>query len=291
MARATLSTSTSTPLLERPEARSDVKPANSGRRARDPSWIRAFVGLLVGLLGCIHAALAQPTPPNTIRGKVVAYSSGTAFAVLDATDKLKRIKLTGVDAPERKQRFAAEARALASQWLSTAPIEIAVDATDTEQRIHGRVAVNGHDIGLILIEAGLAWCDPNDEARLPSAIRAAYRQGCEQAKNQRRGLWQEANPTPPWDYRKLPQFDPLPGAGKTSSRSCKQIGHETVQCDDGTSYRTVGNQIVGSDGSLYSKRGNTLSGDDGTHYTQRGTTMYGSDGTICRARGRQIDCF
>jgi len=252
---------------------------------------RALVALLVGLLACIHATAAQSTPSNTMRGKVVAYSSGTAFAVLDATDKLKRIKLTGVDAPERKQRFAPEARALASQWLSTTPIEIAVDFTDTEQRIHGRVAVNGHDIGLVLIAAGLAWCDPNDEAHLPLAIRTAYRQGCEQARSQRRGLWQDANPTPPWEYRKLPQFDPLPGTGKTSSISCKQIGHQIVQCDDGTSYRTQGTQIVGSDGSLYSKRGSTLSRDDGTHYTQRGTTVYGSDGTVCRTRGRQIDCF
>ncbi len=245
----------------------------------------------LSLLVCIPCAFAQPTPSSLARAKVVAYSSGTAFAVLDATDKLRRIKLTGVDAPERKQRFAAEARALASQWLGSASIEIAVDATDKEQRIHGRVTVNGNDIGLVLIEAGLAWCDPTDEGHLPPAIRAAYRQGCEQARSQRRGLWQEANPTPPWEYRKLPQFDPLPGAGKTSSRSCKQIGYETVQCDDGTRYRSVGNQVLGSDGSLYSKRGNTLSGDDGTHYTQRGATIYGSDGTVCRARGRQIDCF
>jgi endonuclease YncB( thermonuclease family) len=255
------------------------------------SFALACMSLLFGLLACTPTALAQATPPSTMHGKVVAYSSGTAFALLDATDKVKRIKLTGVDAPERKQRFAAQARALASQWLSTAPIDIAVDATDKEQRIHGRVAVSGRDIGLALIEAGLAWCDPSDEAQLPPAVRATYRQGCEQARSQRRGLWQDANPTPPWEYRKLPEFDPLPGMGKTSSRSCRQIGYETVQCDDGTSYRTVGNQVIGSDGTVYSKRGNTLSRDDGTHYTQRGTSVYGSDGTVCRSRGRQTDCF
>jgi len=234
---------------------------------------------------------AQSPEVDKMRGKVVAYTSGTAFAVLDANEKLRRIKLTGIDAPERKQRFAAEARQLASQWLSTKPIDIAVDSTDKDARIVGRVVVDGRDVALALIEAGLAWCDPADDKLLPEQTRTAYHAACQQAKAQRRGLWQDANPTPPWEYRRIPEFDAPPAQPRNAERNCRDIGYQTVQCDDGKSYRVVGNDIIGSDGSVYARRGNTYTGEDGSRYTQQGPTTYGSDGTVCRSRGRQTSCY
>jgi endonuclease YncB( thermonuclease family) len=235
--------------------------------------------------------LAATAQTESLHAKVISYSSGTAFAVLDPGKKLKRVKLTGVDAPERKQRFAAEARQLAAQWLSTKPIDIAVDGTDKDARIVGRVVVDGRDVALVLIEAGLAWCDPADDKLLSEQTRTAYRAACEQAKAQRRGVWQEANPVAPWEYRKIPEFDPLPAQPRAAERNCKDVGYQTVQCDDGKSYRVVGNDIIGSDGSVYARRGNTYTGEDGSRYTQQGPSTYGSDGTVCRSRGRQTSCY
>jgi len=246
--------------------------------------------LLCCLVLASHAA-AQSTPATILRARVVAIASGTAFAVLDADEKLRRIKLTGVDAPERRQRFAPEASKLASEWLGANPIDIVVDAVGEDNRLHGRVRTDGRDVGLALIEAGLVWCDPHDEHHLPSAVRATYRQACNKATSGRQGLWQDAYPSPPWEYRKIPEFDPLPGAPKSSARSCRQIGYETLQCDDGASYRGIGAQVRGSDGTLYSRRGNMVTGSDGNRFEQQGTTVYGTDGSVCRTRGRRMDCY
>jgi endonuclease YncB( thermonuclease family) len=237
------------------------------------------------------SARADSAPQTAMHAKVIAYSSGTAFAVLDADEQLKRVKLTGVDAPERRQRFAEQAKQLASEWLGAQPIDVVIDTTDKDQRVHGRVSVDGRDVGLTLIEAGLAWCDPHDEASLPGGVREAYRKGCDHARAQRRGLWQDANPTPPWDNRKVPQFDPAPGSASAAPRSCREIGYQTLQCDDGTAYRGVGSQVVGSDGTVYTRRGNTVTGSDGNRYEQQGTRVYGSDGSVCRSRGRRVDCY
>ncbi|MCC6534447.1 MAG: thermonuclease family protein [Burkholderiales bacterium] len=233
---------------------------------------------------------AQYAPGQTLAAKVVVYASGSAFAVLDPNQKVKRVKLTGIDAPERKQRFTAQARQLAAEWLSAKPIAIAIDAIGADERIHGRVDIDGRDVGLILIEAGLAWCDPSDEGHLPATLRQAYRQACDQAKTQRRGLWQDAHPTPPWEYRKMPEFDALPSAAPAPAKHCRDIGYDKLQCEDGTSYRALGNRVVGSDDSVYWRRGNTVSGSDGNRYHQQGTSLYGTDGSVCRARGRRIDC-
>lgn len=252
------------------------------------------VALLVAALLLVpsagHQAQAQTSPPDTLRGKVVSYASGSAFAVLDPAERLARIKLTGIDAPERRQRFAVEARNLASDWLGRRPIDITIDGRDAAGRIHGRVDVDGRDVGLVLIEAGLAWCDPGDEAMLPAATRDTYRAACDRARSSRLGLWQDANPSPPWDYRKLPEFEPPPGPRSDAAKSCREIGYRSVQCDDDTRYRTVGDGIVGSDGSIHVRRGNTVRSDDGTHYTRQGNSLYGSDGTVCRTRGRQTQC-
>jgi len=222
---------------------------------------------------------------------MVAYGSGSAFAVLDQDEKLKRIKLSGVDAPEQRQRFGPQAKLLAAEWLGTGAFDVTVDRTDKDGRIHGRVVVDGHDVGFELIKAGLAWCDPDDIAQVPPSVREKYQQECIHAKAQHRGLWLGQSPTPPWEHRKIPQFEPIPGTEAPARRSCKEIGYQSVQCDDGKTYRVVGNRVLGSDGTIYTRRGNTLTDSDGNRFEQQGTSIYGTDGTVCRTRGQHTDCY
>ena len=256
-------------------------------RSRKSSLLPAVCALV---LQSAHT-LSFAASPETLRVRIVAYGSGTAFAVLDDQEKLKRVKLSGVDSPERTQRFGAQARQLAGEWLGMGPIEIAIDRIDRDGRIYGRVTVDGRDVGLELAKAGMAWCDPKDVSDAPQPIREGYEQACAQAKSQRRGLWIDAYPTPPWEHRKLPQFAPTPGAERPAGKTCQDIGYQTVQCDDGKSYRSIGTHVYGSDGSVYSRRGNTVTDDSGNRFEQQGASIYGTDGTVCRTRGKRIDCY
>jgi endonuclease YncB( thermonuclease family) len=250
---------------------------------------------IVRILGAFLAvgsawAFGQVSPADTLQAKVVAYASASAFAVLDPQQQLKRVKLTGIEAPEPRQPFAPQAQRLVAEYLGAGPVTINVDSVDAQQRIHGRISVDGRDLGLVLLEAGLSWCDPADSAYLPAALQTAYAHACNQAREQRRGLWHHANPVPPWEHRKIPQFDPLPGT-RSDVRHCREIGYNTLQCDDGHRYRSVGSRVVGTDGTRYTRRGNSLIGNDGHRYERQGNTLYGSDGSLCRLRGRQVDCF
>ena len=248
-------------------------------------------GACVYAFVCAYSVTARAAESSTLRAKIVAYGSGTAFAVLDENEKLKRVKLAGVDSPERTQRFGAQARQLAGEWLGAAPIEIAIDKIDKDGRIYGRVSVDGRDVGLEMIKAGMAWCDPADAADIPAQVRQRYDQECTEAKKHRRGLWIDANPNPPWEFRKIPQFAPPPGAERSMGKSCQDIGYQTVQCDDGKTYRSVGDQVYGSDGTVYSRRGNTVTDSAGNRFERQGASIYGSDGSVCRTRGKRIDCY
>ncbi len=254
-------------------------------RLRIPAWWPIW------FLGGLCSSLTYAAANDVLRAKVVAYGSGSAFAVLDESEKMKRVKLSGVDSPEQTQRYGPQARLLASEWLGARAIEITIDRTGKDGRIYGRVIVDGRDVGFELIKAGLAWCDPADTAELPAAVRDQYHQECVQAKAQRRGLWLDPNPIAPWEHRKIPQFAPLPATERPAGRSCQEIGYQSVQCDDGKTYRIVGSQVRGSDGTTYSRRGNTLTGSDGNRFEQQGASIYGTDGTVCRTRGKRTDCF
>ena len=57
-----------------------------------------------------------------------------------------------------------------------------------------KVSVDGKDIGREMVVAGAAWTEPQSESPLIKDQK--------DAQNGKRGLWSEASPTPPWEFRK-----------------------------------------------------------------------------------------
>jgi endonuclease YncB( thermonuclease family) len=239
--------------------------------------------VLVLLLPAVARAEVLPA-------RIVALGSGSAIAVLGPDEKLRRVKLLGVDAPERTQPFGNDALRLASEWLKGGKVPVETGRIDRDGRIFGRIVVDGADVAMKLIEAGLAWCDPADAESMAAVLRESYWAACAKAKAQRMGLWRDPYPTPPWEHRKIPQVKAMPEIGQPTERRCQFTGAADIQCDDGISYRIRGDRIYGSDGIVYSRSGSTISGTDGSHARVNGQTIYGPGGMVCRIRGRLIQC-
>jgi micrococcal nuclease len=115
--------------------------------------------------------------------------------VLEGRKQVK-IRLSGIDAPERKQAFGARSR------QSLAALCFRQDATYNVQDIdrYGRtvavVTCGGINANRHQVEAGLAWVYTryNKDRELPALQ--------EQAKAAKRGLWADSEPVPPWEFRK-----------------------------------------------------------------------------------------
>ena len=73
--------------------------------------------------------------------------------------------------------------------------------TDKYGREIGKVLVNGQDANLEQIRRGMAWHYKQYQAEQPSADRQSYSVAEIEARNTTRGLWRDANPVPPWDFR------------------------------------------------------------------------------------------
>ena len=141
---------------------------------------------------------------ETITGTVIGVTDGDTLT-LDSDGRRVVIRLSGIDAPERGhpegQPFGRKSgdglRALALHQVAT----VETHKQDRYGREVGIVEVEGKDLGLEQVRSGMAWVFRRYLKELEPARRAAYVAAEDEARAHRRGLWAEADPLPPWEWR------------------------------------------------------------------------------------------
>lgn len=133
---------------------------------------------------------------KVITGTVVRVADGDTFTLLTDGDRQVRVRLHGIDCPERGQPYSGVATEHLKALLAMGNIRVEQLNTDRYGRTIGMVYAGGINVNESLLAAGLAWhytsFDRNpDWARLEVKARA-----------QRLGLWAEPDAVAPWDWRK-----------------------------------------------------------------------------------------
>ena len=106
--------------------------------------------LITSLL--LLSSLAQA---ETISGKVIG--DGDTIDVLDAVRTPHRIRLGGIDAPEKAQPFGARSKQHLSEQVFGKQVDVQFSKADQNGRPVGKVMVNGRDANLEQIRSGFAW--------------------------------------------------------------------------------------------------------------------------------------
>jgi endonuclease YncB( thermonuclease family) len=150
-----------------------------------------------GLLAC---ALAHS---ETLFGTVIGLADGDTVTVLDSSKVQHRIRLAGIDAPEKKQAFGSRSQQSLSELVFQKSVRIDYAKRDRYGRIVGKVLVNDVDTSLEQIKRGMAWHYKAYEQEQNGLERELYAQTERDARRARRGLWQDPSPTPPWEFRKM----------------------------------------------------------------------------------------
>ncbi len=129
-------------------------------------------------------------------GRVVGISDGDTITVLH-NGKGERIRLHGIDCPEKRQAFGKRAKQLTSNLVFGKTVTVQVVDRDRYGRTIAEVLLpDGRSLNRELVKAGFAWWYwryvPDDEtlAQLEREARRA-----------KRGLWADPNPVPPWEWR------------------------------------------------------------------------------------------
>ena len=139
----------------------------------------------------------------SIEGRVVALSDGDTISVLDRGNVQHKIRLTGIDAPEKKQAFGRRSRENLSNLILGKTVVVEWAKFDRYHRILGKVLVNGIDANLEQLRAGFAWHYKQYEKEQSVRDRVAYAEAEHTARTEGRGLWQDPNPISPWEFRQM----------------------------------------------------------------------------------------
>lgn len=153
------------------------------------------------LLLAFLSILANGTHADTLTGRVVGVTDGDTITVLDAAHQQHKVRLAGIDAPEKSQAFGQRAKQHLSRLVFDRTVAIEGSKLDRYGRLIGKVLVSSTDANLQLVRAGLAWHYKQYANEQSPTDRVLYAQAEEQARGRHLGLWGDASPQPPWEYR------------------------------------------------------------------------------------------
>lgn len=159
-------------------------------------------GWMIGSALIICLALsASPARAETYGGRVVGVSDGDTLTLLVDRVPIK-IRVEGIDAPEKAQPFGAKAKAAMSDCAYGRQANVEWKKFDRYGRTIGKVVVDGIDCGLGQIRQGLAWHYKQYEREQSPSDRTEYAAAELAARKARLGLWADENPLPPWTWRR-----------------------------------------------------------------------------------------
>ncbi len=135
---------------------------------------------------------------EAITGTIDSVIEGDSITIISKGKEVE-IRLFGIDTPEKTQTFGQSAKNFTGAMASKGEIRVEPINKDQQGKIVALVFVNGINLNEQIVSQGFGW---------------VYRQYCKEsycadwlklesnAKTSQKGLWADANPTPPWEYRK-----------------------------------------------------------------------------------------
>lgn len=174
------------------------------------------------LLLSLLLAFTEPKASHVIVGEVVAIADGDTLTVLDSEKVQHKIRLHGIDAPEKGQPFGTVARKAPGDKVHREQVRVAWKERDRYGRIVGDVYLDDRHINREMVADGFAWW-----YRKYAPKDLALENAESEVRKERRGLWRDREPVPPWEWRKSKRQDPytrpsvwpVPCPLRTASRS------------------------------------------------------------------------
>jgi endonuclease YncB( thermonuclease family) len=131
-----------------------------------------------------------------LTGEVVKIADGDTLTILDGSKTQHKIRLAGIDAPEKGQAFGTKAKENLAEKAFRQNVRVEVIDVDRYHREVGRIFLGDRFINMEMVRDGFAWRYVTYDK--PGEFTAAEND----APEHRRGLWADNDPTPPWEWRK-----------------------------------------------------------------------------------------
>ena len=161
-------------------------------RRKNALWLASLLSGLIGLLFTGQPAFAD------FSAKVMEIEGGDTI-ILWHNNRTEKIRLNGVVCPDKTQPYGGQAKRFTSFMIQNKDVTVRVVGKDQNGSTIGDVLLqDGQELNKELVKEGLAWWD-----RKPSTNQSLG-QLEEIAKAEKRGLWADPHPVPPWEWKKQP---------------------------------------------------------------------------------------
>lgn len=139
----------------------------------------------------------NPIPAFDLRGRVVRVADGDTVSVLDTSNTQHKVRLYGIDTPERDQPHGTSAKNALARLVQDRQVGVVIVETDEYGRRVGTLYLDEANINEVMVAEGHAWWYRHYAPHEHLLALAEQR-----ARKQRLGLWAGPQPVPPWDWRR-----------------------------------------------------------------------------------------
>jgi endonuclease YncB( thermonuclease family) len=112
----------------------------------------------------------------------------------------ERVRLSGIDCPERGQAFGTRAKEALSERVAGETVTVVWDKRDRWKRVVGKVIDEEGDVNLALVRGGMCWWYRAYAGEQSPADRLLYEDAEDTARGEGLGLWRDPDPVPPWEW-------------------------------------------------------------------------------------------
>ncbi len=141
-------------------------------------------------------ALSVALPAEAWKGKVIGIADGDTITILHR-GKSEKVRLAGIDCPERKQPFGEKAKLATSRLVFGKVVDVRAQKKDRYGRTIADVQFGpGKNLGHELLRHGFAWWY---QSLAPKQLELGKLQMS--AKSRKVGLWIDPSPIAPWEFR------------------------------------------------------------------------------------------
>lgn len=140
---------------------------------------------------------SQTTDKNTMSGKVISVADGDTMTILTGNNRKIKIRLQGIDAPEKGQDFGNKAKDYLNKLCYGKKVTVKKGKKDMYGRLLTTVYVDGRNVNEEMVRRGLAW----HYKHFSNDTRLEYLE--RMARKEKLNIWSKKNPVPPYEYRKI----------------------------------------------------------------------------------------
>jgi endonuclease YncB( thermonuclease family) len=176
-------------------------------------WLVAIKQLFTSVLLLVLLQATTHAEPLTLRGRIVRVSDGDTVTLMDERQTLHKIRLAGIDAPESAMPYGQQATLYLVSLVFGKNVEAVIYKQDRYGRTVATLMRGAQDINIDMVQAGLAWHYKHYAKEQPAALAQAYAQAEELARTKNLALWQDSDPSAPWDWRKSRRARPPQSGG------------------------------------------------------------------------------